>query len=119
MNTYSINLCTRHPDVEDFDHISTGEEFADLASARAVFDAPDPVRALAEVAGVEDVERYVSFFGDSAYVWLDGVENADGSCVVRQLRPERRETTDDWRREQAMQAGMAFGCDGYNDAMGY
>lgn len=26
---------------------------------------------------------------------------------------------DDWRREQAMQAGMAFGCDGYNDAMGY
>ena len=26
---------------------------------------------------------------------------------------------DDWQREQAMQAGMAFGCDGYNDMMGY
>lgn len=29
------------------------------------------------------------------------------------------DTADDWRREQAMQAGMAFGCQGYNDAMGY
>ena len=26
---------------------------------------------------------------------------------------------DDWMREQAMEAGMAFGCDGYNDAMGW
>jgi hypothetical protein len=31
----------------------------------------------------------------------------------------RREVDDEWRREQAMQAGMAFGCDGYNDEMGY
>jgi len=26
---------------------------------------------------------------------------------------------DDWKREIAMQNGMAFGCDGWNDAMGY
>lgn len=26
---------------------------------------------------------------------------------------------DDWKREQAMQNGMAFGCQGYNDTMGY
>lgn len=26
---------------------------------------------------------------------------------------------DDWKHERAMQAGMAFGCQGYNDEMGY
>ena len=26
---------------------------------------------------------------------------------------------EDWAREQATMAGMAFGCEGYNDAMGY
>ena len=34
---------------------------------------------------------------------------------------EQEEDTfeDDWRREIAMEAGMAFGCDAYNDIMGY
>ena len=27
--------------------------------------------------------------------------------------------SDDWRNEYAVQCGMAFGCDGYNDAMSY
>ena len=26
---------------------------------------------------------------------------------------------DDWRREQAMEAGMMGGCDAYNEVMGY
>ena len=30
-----------------------------------------------------------------------------------------RDDCDDWKREAAMHAGMAFGCRGYNDAMGY
>jgi ribosomal protein L37AE/L43A len=25
----------------------------------------------------------------------------------------------EWRQERATQAGMGFGCDGFNDAMGY
>jgi hypothetical protein len=29
------------------------------------------------------------------------------------------DTDDSWRQERAMQAGMAFGVQGYNDAMGY
>lgn len=32
---------------------------------------------------------------------------------------EGDERDDDWKREQAMQAGMAHGCQGYNDVMGY
>lgn len=35
--------------------------------------------------------------------------------------PSKDDGSDDreWQREQAMQAGMAFGVAGYNDAMGY
>lgn len=32
---------------------------------------------------------------------------------------DNEESDDDWRREMAMEAGMAFGCDAYNDAMGW
>lgn len=33
--------------------------------------------------------------------------------------PTDDDDEDDWRRERAMQAGMAGGCDAYNDAMGW
>lgn len=33
--------------------------------------------------------------------------------------PEEDNTDEVWRREMAMEAGMAFGTAGYNDAMGY
>ena len=32
---------------------------------------------------------------------------------------EERRDDAAWRQEIAMEAGMAFGCQGYNDAMGY
>lgn len=50
----------------------------------------------------------------------------NGSCrrsrksAPKKARAKRaRRRDDDWTRERAMQAGMAFGCDGYNDEMGW
>ena len=37
----------------------------------------------------------------------------------RRHRRESARTDREWQREIAHQAGMSFGCDGYNDAMGY
>ena len=39
--------------------------------------------------------------------------------VSAERRAANRRSNDEWRREIAMQAGMAGGCDAYNDAMGY
>lgn len=50
----------------------------------------------------------------------EDVEGPDYDRICRECkRQAEAEDDDDWRQEQAMQAGMAFGCDGYNDYMGY
>lgn len=115
---YQILLCSRHPEMEDFDHVSTSEEFEDLATAHTIFQADNPIQELAKTIANDtaQVARYIQVFGDTPYVWLEG----PGISLIRQLRPESTpDNDDDWRREIAMEAGMAFGCDGYNDAMGY
>ena len=42
---------------------------------------------------------------------------ACGEPAPIQEQPD--EVDREWQREQAMQAGMAFGCDAYNEVMGY
>jgi hypothetical protein len=91
-----------------------GLDFDNEEEALAAYANP-----LAYGAGMADLRS-------SAYVELTRVVevNADGVDVVERLQirknPDHRPTRDDqaaWRREAAMQAGMAFGCDGYNDVM--
>lgn len=106
---YSVLLCTKHPLLTpEFDHCSTGEDYATLEEARAVFSAADPI----EAAGFNIV-----YYRDIPFVWLNG----PGVSEVRKLREPKIEKDDDseWRHERAMQAGMAFGCEGYNDEMGF
>lgn len=66
-----------------------------------------------------DAERaanFIKFYSKEPYIWLSG----PGISLIRQIGPERKPKSDvAWRQEIAMEAGMAFGCDGYNDAMGY
>ena len=62
----------------------------------------------------------MGYFSDVPFVELDG---PGGVYEVKQ-RPgvklrAKRDHDADWKRERAMQAGMAFGCQGYNDEMGY
>lgn len=102
--TYSVLLFGSHPDEEN-DDCWTGDDFATREEAERVL--ADPWRHFD--AGY--------FRADTAYLVLDG---PDVSQTIQNpgFRPSRRDDSD-WRRESAMQAGMAFGCVGYNDAMGF
>jgi hypothetical protein len=100
MRPYSVDYWGSHPD-DDNDDCWTGEDFATLEEARARFAA--------------EVPTY--YRSSTAYVVLDG----PGVHEERRnpgFKPAR-EVDSEWRREMAMEAGMAFGCDAYNDAMGY
>jgi len=54
---------------------------------------------------------------DTEYVVLDGPD-VHREVRIKSFSPEPVDYSD-WDNEMAMQAGMAFGCDGYNDVMGY
>lgn len=47
----------------------------------------------------------------------DGVPDCCPNCD-RDIGGEDNTDDDEWRRERAMQAGMAGGCDAYNEKMG-
>jgi hypothetical protein len=103
---YSVNHWGTHPDEEN-DDCFTGEDFDSLDEAIKAFHA-DP-----EDSSVQ-------------YIEIDGIEDTDlskhGLSSRYRKNPSFRKTRNDdseWRREQAMQAGMAYGCQGYNEAMGY
>jgi hypothetical protein len=103
---FSVDHWGSHPDEEN-DDCYTGEDFDDLFLAlQAYFTDPS--------------DRSV------AYVEIDGLEDSDlrrlGIPRARKnprFVPSPPSSNGEWQREQAMQAGMAFGVDGYNDIMGY
>lgn len=111
---FSVTEWGSHPD-EGNDDCWTGSDFASLAEAEA------------EMARLIKAEGSPYSAGGTAYVMLDG----PGVCRVEPIpayhspegkrRRERKAREDRAmeRHERAMEAGMAFGCDGYNDAMGY
>jgi len=69
------------------------------------------------LAAFDDPGGYGFELDEVAFVVIDGPD----------IHKERRigpdcvydANDDDWKREQAVQAGMAFGCEGYNDVYGY
>lgn len=116
---YSVNLWGSHPDAGN-DDCWTGDEFATLDEALACY------RALSGSIGnfvlAEQLDKVTGH--DWEYVEIDGPDVHDVSRnpdQARQRRHRRERTRGDreWQREIAHQAGMAFGCDGYNDAMGW
>lgn len=97
--TYSVNLWGSHPENEN-DDCWCGSDFATLAEATAAFNNP------------ASAFKYETNW---AYVEIDG----PGINEVRKNPNYRKPRYSDDGNEFAMQQGMAFGCDGYNDAMGY
>lgn len=94
---YSVSFWGSDPD-EDNDDCWTGQDFGTLAEAEAAFAATPRDRSV-------------------AWVMIDGPD-------VHRTRPVPgyRPQPDDYdaeRREHAMQAGMAGGCEAYNEAMGW
>ena len=103
---YAVNLWGSHPDAEN-DDCYTGADFETREEAEAVFENP------------------WSVFDRTYYESSVAVFEIDGPDVYKTRENAEHVPTsgddfdDDWRREIAMQAGMAFGCDGYNDVMGW
>lgn len=110
---YSVTLWGSDPDVTDDDDCWTGESFDTrdeaLACYRAIRAGGEPWRACR---------------GSWEYVMVDGPDvhevapNPD-QARQRRYRRDAARADQDWQREIATQAGMAHGCDAYNDAMGW
>lgn len=105
---YVVDLWGCEPMTDDC--CNTGADFATRDEAEAAF------KQVCEA--LERGERvWHSSCRETGWVVLDGPDT-HREYTVKAYSPEP-DDCDDWRREQAMQAGMAFGCDGYNDVMGY
>jgi hypothetical protein len=96
-----VVLCWGSPPTENNDDCWTGVDYATLAEAEDAFAAP--------VTGVDARDTHT-------------VELSGPGVYRTRLNPgfsPEPDDCDDWKRERAMQAGMSFCCDGYNDEMGY
>ena len=106
MAKYSTLHYGSHPDSGN-DDCFQGWDHETLEAALAAYNAPihDSSVAYIEIDGLTDEE--LTTMGLERYR-----KNPTHSFP-------KRSDDGEWQREQAMQAGMAFGCDGYNEVMGY
>lgn len=110
---FSVTLWGSNPDETDNDDCWTGDSFSTREEAilayREVVMFPDHSQ-LAEVCGR----------GGWEYVMIDGpdthevTQNPDRPSCERRRRELVRSDAE-WRREQAMEAGMLHGIEAYND----
>lgn len=112
---YTVDLWGSHPDAGN-DDCWTGQSFATREEAIAYYR---------DVVMFPATNQLVKVCRNNwEFVCVDGPDlhevtaNPD-QTTQRRHRRENASSVEEWRREQAHQAGMAFGCDGYNDAMGY
>ena len=132
MKTYSVNLWGSHPDAGN-DDCWTGADFETLAEAEALADALlagrplppldfDPRHLLDTYAGSTthvEVARLDRGSVPTTSETLRVTRTPHAGKVERRAARQAAQDDADWSRERVMQAGMAFGCDGRNDAMGY
>lgn len=98
MKEYSVLHWGSHPD-KDNDDCYVGSDYETKEEALAEF-------------------RLDASF-EIAYIEIDGPDIHDLRSNPKYSRKEIRLDDAAARSEYAMQAGMAFGCDGYNEAMGW
>jgi hypothetical protein len=101
---FSVNLWGSDPEEEN-DDCHTGEDFATLEEAEACFQNP------------WDTFSKSYYRGCTHTIELDGPE-----VYKTRLNASFKPSEDNdsaWQREQAMQAGMGFGVEAYNEIMGY
>jgi hypothetical protein len=118
---YSVTIWGSHPD-DDNDDCHTGEDFTTIEAASAAYLDIDGV-LLADEPGTT-LPR-ATYYAGWAFAMLEGpnglrlIKKNPDQRAVRAHRRELARSDREWQSERAMQAGMAFGCDGYNDEMGY
>ena len=103
---YSVNLWGSDPDLND-DDCWTGEDFSSLDVARNVYTNPE----------FSSSEYFRQRAAKAIFIQLKGPNIQEH----HRLRPDSVEDVTDRLdiAEGAMQAGMAFGIQGYNDYLGY
>lgn len=115
MKTYSVNLWGSNPDETDNDDCWTGRDYVTRDEAVAAYQA---------IYKWPDAPFGNPRFADFEFCVIDGPDvhevmpNPDQKSQARRRREAARSDAEE-RSERAMQAGMAFGVDGYNDEMGY
>ncbi len=119
---FSVTLWGSNPDETDNDDCWTGENYATRDEAIQVYRAL--CGSIANEFGHAEGCALDKACGHWEFVEIDGpdVHEVTANPDQKKCRAHRRElarSDDEWRRERAMQAGMAFGCDGYNDEMGW
>lgn len=100
---YSVLLWGSHPDSDNDDCHMGYDNVPTLGEAKAI---------------AVDWYSHRNLPGrDIAFSEIDGADYHE--IIANPGHKPTRDTDSGWRAERAMQAGMAFGCDGYNDEMGY
>lgn len=112
---YSVTLWGSNPDETDNDDCWVGEDFATRDEAIAAYRA---------IVMFPTEGELVAACGHWEFIMIDGpdaheVTAQPDRAASRRHRRELARDSAEWKRERATQAGMAFGCDGYNDEMGY
>jgi len=114
---YSVSLWGSNPDETDNDDCWTENDFATREEAVDAFHTivrPGGASALSASCGP----------GGWEYVMLDGPDihrvlpNPD-VAACRRARRDRAQADHAWQRECAMEAGMLYGVDAYNEIMRY
>ena len=111
-------------DYDDYDGYDGERGFDDGYDGKQVSEreAENPFYAAGYREGYLEAEEELARDGDRPAGWA--VENYRAVCEAQgwtESEPKRTETADDseWRREQANEAGMAFGCNAFNEIMGW
>lgn len=108
---YSVCLWGSNPDLGN-DDCHTGEDFATLEEAVAVYTTP-----FSFFKGPNGSSGEVYYSGE-LWVELDGPDAYEVRQVSRGKK-SRRDDDDGWRSERAWQAGMMGGVEAYNEEMGF
>lgn len=109
---YSLLFFITHPDLGN-DDCMTGDDFETVTEARAALTAWPELHPKSEVY----LCRYVMIDGPDIHEVIAN-PHMDERAIAASDR-EERQYAKQCRREIAMQAGMAGGCEAYNDAMGF
>jgi hypothetical protein len=115
--TYSVNLWGSHPDAGNDDCWTGIDDIATYEEALAI--AKDPTSGFTRPGSW----AYVQILGPdeddlTSDVQVELLVEPNPKAPKRRSDREDRDDMQDWRREQAMEAGMLHGIDAYNDAMG-
>lgn len=115
-NKWTVNLHYADPEDPNSDACETGVDLDSEIEARACI-----ADFLAGKSTHFSVRGNPAYYSDVPYIELIGSKDSNVYEVIRrpkQIAQMKREN-EECNREYAMQCGMAFGTQGYNNALGY